>query len=121
MDQDDCLLRFHFSDRVVAECPAQIIGTFNSDDGTWLWAWANSSIVAEMTVGAEELRSYGEEKGFERLVQPTWSAAETDAWDMAAVACLLLDAQGAYRGPTGSTYVFMTFGEVRLSQSEGGS
>jgi hypothetical protein len=35
---------------------------------------------------------------------------------MAAFAVKLCAAQGAYRGPAGSTYIFMTFGEVKLTK-----
>jgi hypothetical protein len=37
---------------------------------------------------------------------------------MTALAVKLCDAQGAYRGPSGSSYVFMTFGEVQLSKAD---
>jgi hypothetical protein len=35
---------------------------------------------------------------------------------MAALATLLCDAQGAYRGPAGDVYVFMTFGTPRIEK-----
>ena len=34
-------------------------------------------------------------------------------------ACHLCEAQGAYRGPAGTALVYMTFGEVTLSQPKG--
>jgi len=40
-----------------------------------------------------------------------------DAWHFAAVAVRLCERQGAYRGPSGGTYVFMTFDTVSVSKS----
>jgi len=37
-------LVFTLSDEMKAVCPAQIIGSYNSEDHTWLWSWANPSI-----------------------------------------------------------------------------
>ncbi len=41
--------------------------------------------------------------------------AESDCWEFTALACKLCDAKGAYRGPSDTARVFMTFGEVTLS------
>ena len=46
--QDEGVLVIQSSARgqkVEARAPAQIIGTLNRNDGTWLWAWANKSIA----------------------------------------------------------------------------
>ena len=45
--------------------------------------------------------------------------SEDEAWAFTALACHLCQAQGAYRGPAGPALVFMTFGEVTLSQAGG--
>src|SRR5947209_19712354 len=36
-------------------------------------------------------------------------SSEDDAWQLTALACKLAGAQGGYRGPMGSTLVFVTF------------
>jgi hypothetical protein len=116
LDQDDGRLKFSFPDGLVATCPAQIIGTFNSGDGTWLWAWANSSIAEPLTRDARRVKAYGEQHGITRLTESKWRGTEEDAWAMTALAAKLCGAQGAYRGPAGATYVFMTFGQVQLKE-----
>ena len=45
------------------------------------------------------------------------SCSEDDAWGFAAVANRLANANGVYRGPSGTTLVFMTFGKVKLEKS----
>lgn len=118
IDQDIGDLVFSNADGFTAVAPAQIIGSYNANDGTWLWAWANPSVVEALQADALKLKAYGEEHGIEKLTKPKWSGTEDDAWEMAALAVHLCEQQGAYRGPAGSTYIFMTFGEVTLSKVE---
>ena len=116
LDQDQGNLVFTFDDGIVAECPAQIIGTYNADDGTWMWSWQNPSIVDPLKTDALKLKSVGEKYRIEKLTMPKWKCDEMEAWAMTAVACKLCEAQGAYRGPAGSTYVFMTFEKMVTCQ-----
>lgn len=117
LSQDDGELVLTFPE-VIACAPAQIIGTFDSRAGTWMWAWANAHINEMMKRDSLRVRRYGEEHGIERLTIPKWSAVETDCWRMTALAARLCDANGAYRGPADSTCVFVTFGQVSLKQRQ---
>ena len=114
--QDTGELVFLLPDGMKAVTPAQIIGTYNSKDQTWLWAWANSSIDDKLKVDALKVRKYGEEHHIERLTQAKWVGTEDDGWEMVALAVKLCEKQGAYLGPSGATDVFIAFGEVRLSR-----
>ena len=109
-------LVFSFADGTKAVCPAQIIGTYNSEDHTWLWSWANSSINENLKKVALKVRKFGQENEIERLTKSKWVSTEEDAWAMAALAVKLGEEQGAYRGPAGGTLVFISFGEVKLSK-----
>jgi hypothetical protein len=115
LSQDSGELIFSLATGIKAVAPAQIIGTYNAEDHTWLWAWANPSIEDNMKLDSLIVRRYGEEHRIDRLIQPKWVGTEGDAWAMLAVAVMLCDEQGGYRGPAGATYVFMAFGEVTLS------
>ena len=115
-DQDTGELVFSFPDGIKAVSRAQVIGTYNSKDHTWLWAWANPSIDEKLRADALKVRKYGEEHKIDRLTKPKWVGKEEDAWAMAALAVKLCGKQGAYRGPAGATYVFIVFGEVTLSK-----
>jgi hypothetical protein len=116
LSQDSGELVFSFADGFKAVAPAQIIGSYNIDDHTWLWAWANSSIDDKLKVDALKVRKYGEEHHIDRLTQRKWVGTEDDAWAMVALAVKLCGEQGAYRGPAGSARVFIAFGEVALSK-----
>ncbi len=101
---------------IVATAPVQIIGTYNTEDSTWLWAWANSSMEAALVTDAQKLKAYGAEKGYAKLTAAKMKCDEMTAWKLAAMACMVCGQQGAYRGPAGTTMVFMTFGTVAMKK-----
>jgi hypothetical protein len=118
LDQSLGNLIFTFEDGVIATCPAQIIGSFDTKGNTWLWAWANPSIMDSLKRDSLQVKDYGEKHKIERLTSAKWPATETDSWAMAALAYKLCGSQGVYRGPAGPTFVFISFGEVTLSKKQ---
>jgi hypothetical protein len=117
VDQDAGTITFTLPEGVIATCPVQVIGTYNTEDSTWLWGWDHPSVVTPLQEHARTVKAYGQQHGIERLTTQKLSCTEEDAWQFAALACKLCEAQGAYRGPSGPTRVFMTFGTVSLSKS----
>lgn len=111
-------LIFTFGDGVIATCPAQIIGSFDSAGGSWLWAWANPSIEDSLKRDSLRVRDYGQRRKIKRLTSAALQCTEADAWLMAAFACKHCAAQGVYRGPAGGAFVFINFGEVKLSKKQ---
>jgi hypothetical protein len=111
LDERQGQLVLEFPGRQVV-APAQIIGAYDIQAGLWQWAWAKPSFPQDLVAHALCLREYGEKEGFERLVSPEWPGHETDCWYMAALACRLCGAQGAYRAPSEDSFTFITFGEV---------
>jgi hypothetical protein len=116
IDQDAGSIEFTRPDGIIARASVQIIGTFNVDERTWLWAWDNSTIVPALRKHAGVVREYGKKHGLERLTMRKFESSEKEAWSFTAVACKLADAQGAYCGPADRTRIFMTFGVVALSR-----
>jgi hypothetical protein len=94
----------------------QFVGSTSSEIGTWLWSWANPSIDEAVRRRVREVREYGEEHGFLKLAAAHWTGGEEQAWEMTAVAALLLRARGAYRSPEhrGSTFLLIT--DLRWAQ-----
>src|SRR5262249_48972021 len=83
LDQDQGQLTFKFPGRST-KASIQIIGTYNIESGTWLWAWANPLISDHLKADALALKEYGEQWGFPRLTSPEWTAQDSDCWYMAA-------------------------------------
>lgn len=100
------------------EAPVQIIGTYNTDEGSWLWGWDHPSVPPPLDQHARLVLEYGEEKGVPDLTTRKLQCIDKRCWELTAVACLLAEAQGAYIGPSGPTLVYMTFGKIKLSKAE---
>lgn len=108
-------LVFTFPNMIV-RAPAQVIGSFDSEEGSWMWAWANPSIPETLARDSIRAREYGEHHHVQRLTTPSWPGDEMDGWQMAAFANRLCESNGVYRGPAGTAFVFLTFGKIQLSQ-----
>lgn len=118
VDQNTGLITFT-GPNVVATAPAQIIGTYNTQDGTWLWGWDHPSVKDNMAEHARRVYDYGEQLGLADITTRKLECSEDKAWELTALACHVCDAQGAYRGPAGTALVFLTFGTVTLSRPNG--
>src|SRR4051812_26144188 len=60
VDQETGLIVFTGAG-VTATAPVQIIGTYNTLDGTWLWGWDHPSVLPALQEHAGRVRAYGEE------------------------------------------------------------
>ena len=53
VDQDAGKITFTSPSGIVATAPVQIVGSYNTQDRTWLWGWDNSSLHAPLTEHAK--------------------------------------------------------------------
>jgi hypothetical protein len=118
IDQDAGTIVFTSPKGMTATCPVQIIGTYNTDDGTFLWGWDHPSVDPALQAHARLCKEYGDRHGIELLSSQKIECSEEDVWRFTAFACKLADAQGAYRGPMGPTLVFVTFGTPKLVKNK---
>lgn len=116
-DLERGLITFSFED-LIATAPIQVVGTYNTDDGTFLWGWDHPSVPEPLRQHAELARAWGQAHGLPAYTTRKVRCTEDQAWDHAAVANRLAGTSGVYRGPSGPTLVFMTFGEVRLEKKQ---
>ena len=114
VDQNAGTITFYFADSLQAVAPIQVVGTYNREDGTFLWGWDHPSVPEPLRGHARLAREFGERHGMASLVERKVSCSEEEAWEFTALAARLGEASGAYRADTGGPLVFMTFGEVTL-------
>lgn len=115
MDLDAGFIKFTQPD-LIATAPVQVVGTFNADNNTWLWGWDHPSVQPSLAEAAKQCRDFGMRYNLGAFTQRKINCTHEDAWQFTAVASYLSGATGGYRGPSGATYVFMTFGAVTLSK-----
>lgn len=117
IDQMEGTIIFDSPKGIRASAAVQIVGTFNVQDGTWLWGWANPSVDRRLVAHALRMREYGDQNGIPALTTAKLKCDEERCWELTAATVLVCEAQGAYRGPADTTYVFTTFGEPSLTKS----
>ncbi|MFD7442406.1 DUF6882 domain-containing protein [Streptomyces sp. NPDC059909] len=118
LDQRTGVITWTFPDKV-ATAPAQILGSYNPAAGSWLWAWANQSVLPEMSRDARAVRDWAEAHGHLALTEPKVDADEQQAATLAALAVRITKAAGFYRGSGGSSIPVITFGPVTLTAEDG--
>ncbi|WP_236653345.1 DUF6882 domain-containing protein [Streptacidiphilus melanogenes] len=119
LDQRTGVITWTFPDRTAA-APAQILGSFAPGAGSWMWAWANRSLLPEMSRDSRRFCDWAEANGHPGLAQPKIDADEQAASTLAALAFRVTRATGFYKGPgANSSYVVITFGAVTLTQADG--
>ena len=116
LDQDNGVIVFSFADGTVATAPVQVVGTYNSDDGTFFWGWDHPSIKEPLQAHAKLVKAYGEKNNVKQFTMQQVKCSEMEAWTFTAVAVQLAEANGAYRADAGGPLVFVTFGEIKLSR-----
>jgi hypothetical protein len=69
----------------------QFVGSISGVEPNWLWGWANGSLSKVATNRLAEVRRFGEEQGFWKLTEPTWSPEEDDGDALMMVSAAILD------------------------------
>ena len=118
LDQRSGLITWTFPDKV-ATAPAQILASYNSEGESWLWAWANESILPELSRDACSLRDWAVAHNQPTLAQPAVHADDQAAAALTALAIRITEAEGFYRGSGGASVPIITFGPVTLSTPDG--
>lgn len=115
VDLEAGFIRFSNEDGFHATAPVQVVGTYVHEDGSWLWAWDNPSVDEHVIQAALLAREFGRLHDLSHFTTRKLFCSADDCWRFAAVALHLSQGSGAYRGPTDTGWIYMTFGEVVLS------
>jgi len=118
LDQTTGTISWTFPDKV-ATAPAQILGSYSPTSQTWLWEWAKESILPGLSRDAGIVRDWAAAHGQDGLAQPKVDADEELAASLVALAVRITEATGFYRGPSGNSFVVITFGPVTLTAADG--
>ena len=116
MDLEDGTITFSGWEDKIVTAPIQVIGTYNSNDGTWLWGWDHPSVSFDLARDARLVREFGAQHRLAPYTQRKIACSQNDAWQFTALALHLAQAEGAYRGSSGTTLTFMTFGAVTIQR-----
>jgi hypothetical protein len=83
-----------------------------------LWGWDHPSVQPALRKHAELAREWGYTHDMNDYTTQLVQCSQDKVWEFVAVAARLGEANGAYRGPGGSTFIFMTFGQITLQKRQ---
>ncbi|MCX6952424.1 MAG: hypothetical protein NTV51_09700 [Verrucomicrobia bacterium] len=86
-----------------------VVGSISTKTNTWLWSWGNPHFSDIILGDIDKVRAFGEAEAVTKLYERKWAAEEVDGWEMTAIAARLLEAQGAYRPPSQSGFLFLLY------------
>lgn len=112
LDLNEGWLRWSFGDGRILQAEVQVIGTYNTHDGSFLWGWDHPSVPEALRQAAQLARNWGETHAVQELMTRSVSATEQQAWEWTALAAQQYGASGAYRGRSDATWVYMAYGPV---------
>ena len=117
-EQATSLLQFFDqNDALCLEAKTIHIGSYSPKSNTWLWAWANVSVLPELREKSESLKVLSKITGYDLFEDyHTFHADENLAWELAALSVKQLNAKGCYRAPasTGEHFSFLAIMDLQL-------
>jgi hypothetical protein len=116
LDQQTGLITWTLPEKS-ATAPAQRLANFSLSSGSWLWAWANENILAEMSRDARSVRDWAETHGHHVLAQPKGRRRRAGGGNPRSSG--RPDHRGHRLGPGGNSVANTTFGPVTLTAADG--
>jgi len=110
------LLSFQFLNDKVANANIQVVGTYNSDDSSFLWGWEHPSVPKNLAEYAEKAKTWGNKHAEILFTKSKINCNKEDVWKIAAVVNRINEGNGVYCGNSGSTMVFMILKTINLKQ-----
>jgi hypothetical protein len=98
MDQSEGTIRLSTSAKSTFVFDATAVGSLAN--GSWMWAWANESILPGFSRESAELKKLRKTTGLSFFTEPVWDDLnEEDGWKASAVALKTLGGLGVFRCP----------------------
>jgi hypothetical protein len=111
----ECVFSNDGAPKVVAKF--QVVGSFSTAAKTWLWSWANASILETACDQINRVREFGVTHEITKLIEAKWDADEPDAWEMTAVSAAIIGAMGAYRCPSKTGFLFLIYTDIHFVEN----
>ena len=116
LDQSRGRILWAFEDHV-ASASVQILGSWNAEVNSFVWAWDNSSIAEPLRETAANVRAFGQEHGIVALTSSPLELDESRVRDVVALAFGIGRCTGLYHPFDGRLASYIAFGEVTIEQA----
>ena len=111
-DQETGSLVFSNDNVVAVIAKVQFVGSISTKSGTWLWSWANETVLDNVKDQMHSVRQFGEEHGYDALTTDKWEGDEVDGWEMTSITTDVLRAKGAYRTSSDNGFTYMVITDI---------
>lgn len=118
LDQGEGVVSWTFPDHTVT-APAQVLGSWSPDSGTFVWSWDNKTIAAPLRRTAELVRTWGVEHEVFALTASPLRLDEPQAMDLVSLAFRVGGCTGLIPPARGSLASYVVFGEVTITHEDG--
>lgn len=95
------------------------VGSWSPGSDTWMWAWANESLLPPLREQSKPLQELACVTGLDVFENRGGSADEKMAWELTAMAVRHLKARGAYRAPGQSSHLYLAITSCQKVGPEG--
>jgi hypothetical protein len=109
---------FRFNNGLSGTTHFQVVGSYDENDGSFLWGWAHPSVPAAFREHANLAKLWGSDNDHPAFISKNVKCSLDDAMDFAAVANSLAGAKGVYRGHSGKKYIFLTIGDIHVESTQ---
>jgi len=111
-DQETKTLQFKTGGEVKLEFYVVLIGSWSAKSNTWMWAWANESVVDEMRAESSRIKELAVVTGNEIFEMTNFAADEYNAHEFVSMAVHHLGALGMYSAPSDMLKTYMALMKI---------
>ena len=117
LDQEEGRILWSYEDHVTS-ASAQILGSWNSEVGTFVWSWDNDTIRSSLCATAEAVRAFGVANDVPALCTSPLKLGEEQVRDLMALAFEIGGCTGLYHPFDGKLATYIAFGPVTVEVPE---
>ena len=117
-DQETEILQFKVGEAVGLEFEVIPIGSWSSKSNTWMWAWANESVIDRQREKSARIRELADITGAGIFVDEAFEAEEVTAHELTSMAVHHLEALGMYIAPSENLKTFLALMRVQGTVSD---
>lgn len=108
MDLEQGRINWRFSNRETVSAQVQVMGTRNSKDGSFLWAWDHPSISQPLRKAAEN-SDWAASRGIAEMTTRKSTVDELKLWCWLGLTAREYGANGGYRVNSNGTWVYLVY------------
>lgn len=112
-DQPSGTLQFKNNEKVELEFNVVPVGSWSGNSNSWMWAWANESVVDDLKTASATIKGLTDFTGYNVFSNGSFAAEEPMAHELTAMAVHYLDALGMYIVPSGNLKTFLALMELK--------